>query len=126
MMTSKNMCLTFGAAFIFAGVLGFIPNPIVSPDGIFRVNTMHNLVHLLTGTAFLVGGLYLPGKERLTILVLGVAYFGVAILGFLTSGNTLLGIVDINQADRWLLVGLALAILTAAFITPRREAHAAF
>ncbi len=126
MMTYKNMCLIFGAAFVSAGVLGFIPNPIVSSDGVFRVNTVHNLVHLLTGVGILVGGLFLPGKERLTLLVFGGAYFGVAVLGFMTSSDMLLGIVHINEADRWLHVGLSLAILTAALVPEQQvEAHLA-
>ena len=53
MITSKNISIAFGVTFVLAGLLGFIPNPLVAPDGIFAVNTMHNLVHLLTGAAFL-------------------------------------------------------------------------
>ena len=119
MMTSKNACLAFGSVFALAGLLGFVPNPLVAPDGVFAVNAMHNLVHLLTGAAFLVGGLFLPGKERVTIQAVSAAYVGVAILGLLTNGDWLLGVVRINEADRWLHVGLALAILTAAFTIPR-------
>ncbi len=119
MMTSKNACIAFGSVFVLAGLLGFVPNPLVAPDGVFAVNGMHNMVHLLTGAAFLAGGLLLPGKERLTIQVVAGAYLGVAVLGFLTSGDMLLGIVRLNEADRWLHVGLAIAILTAALIVPK-------
>ena len=119
MITSKNACLVFGSVFVLAGLLGFVPNPLVAPDGVFAVNAMHNMVHLLTGAAFLAGGLFLPGKERLTIQVIAGAYLGVAVLGFLTSGDMLLGIVRLNEADRWLHLGLAIAILTAALIVPK-------
>ena len=84
---------------------------------------MHNLVHLLTGAAFLFGGLVLNGKEDVTLNTVTIAYFGVAILGFLTSGNMLLGMVHINEADRWLHLGLALAMLTAAMAVPRPKAQ---
>ncbi len=116
MLSSKNITIAFGSVFVLVGVLGFIPNPIVSSEGLFEVNAMHNLVHLLTGAAFLFGGLVLEGKETLTLRVVTGAYFGVAILGFLTSGNTLLGLVHINEADRWLHLGLALAMLGAALV----------
>ena len=119
MLNSKHMTLVFGVTFVFVGILGFIPNPLVSASGIFEVNTMHNLVHLLTGAAFLFGGLALKGKETLTLKVVTSAYFGVAILGFLTSGNTLLGLVHINEADRWLHLGLAVSMLGAALVTTR-------
>ena len=119
MLSSKNITIAFGSVFVLVGVLGFIPNPIVSSEGIFEVNAMHNLVHLLTGAAFLFGGLVLEGKEALTLKVVTGAYLGVAVLGFLTSGNTLLGLVHINEADRWLHLGLAVAMLGAALVATR-------
>ena len=115
MMNYKNLCFIFGSVFVFVGLLGFIPNPLVSSVGIFEVNAMHNLVHILTGAAFLIGGFFLPGKEGITLKAVTAAYFGVAVLGFLTSGNMLLGMVHINEADRWLHLGLAVAMLAAVF-----------
>jgi len=125
MISSKNITIAFGFVFVLVGVLGFIPNPLVSGNGIFEVNAMHNLVHLLTGAAFLFGGLVLEGKEALTLKVVTGAYFGVAVLGFLTSGNTLLGLVHINEADRWLHLGLAIAMLAAAFVATRPKSQLA-
>ena len=119
MLNSKNITIVFGSVFVLVGVLGFIPNPVVSATGIFEVNAMHNLVHLLTGAAFLFGGLVLEGKETLTLKIVTSAYFGVAILGFFTSGNTLLGLVHINEADRWLHLGLAVAMLGATLVVTR-------
>ena len=51
------------------------------------------------------------GKEALVVTSIGVAYLAVAGLGFVTSGNMLLGMIHINEADRWLHLGLAFAIL---------------
>ena len=116
MFNSKHITIAFGSTFILVGLLGFVPNPLVSANGLFEVNAMHNLVHLLTGSAFLFGGVVLTGKEDITLKTVTAAYFGVAILGFLTSGNTLLGVVHINEADRWLHLGLAIAMLVGAFI----------
>ena len=79
MLSSKNITIAFGLTFVLVGVLGFIPNPLVSSEGIFEVNAMHNLVHLLTGAAFLFGGLVLEGKEDVTLKTVTAAYFGVAI-----------------------------------------------
>ena len=113
MLNSKNLTIIFGTTFILVGLLGFTPNPLVSTNGIFEVNAMHNLVHLLTGAAFLFGGMILKGKEDITLKAVTTAYFGVALLGFLTSGSTLLGVVHINEADRWLHFGLAIGMLVA-------------
>jgi hypothetical protein len=101
-----------GATFILVGLVGFIPNPLVSSEGIFVTNAMHNLVHVATGGAFLAV-LLVPGKIRQGIIAIGIAYAVVAVLGFMTSGEYLLGLVHINQADRFLHVLLAAAILVA-------------
>jgi len=113
MLHTRTLTLILGSTFMLVGLLGFFPNPLVSAHGIFEVNAMHNVVHLLTGAAFLFGGLVLTGKEDITLKAVTVAYFGVAILGFLTSGNTLLGLVHINEADRWLHLGLAIGMFVA-------------
>jgi len=119
MLNGKNITIVFGLTFVLVGVLGFIPNPLVSANGLFEVNAMHNVVHLLTGAAFLFGGLVLEGKEDITLKTVTAAYFGVALLGFLTNGNTLLGLVHINEADRWLHLGLAISMLAAALVATR-------
>lgn len=80
------------------------------------MNLAHNLVHLLTGMAFIAGVYTFRGKEQSVILVLGALYFAVAILGFFTKGDMLLGIVHINEADRWLHLGLAIVILASGAI----------
>jgi hypothetical protein len=125
MLSSKNITIAFGSVFVLVGVLGFIPNPLVSSVGLFEVNAMHNLVHLLTGAAFLFGGLVLENKEDITLKTVTAAYFGVALLGFLTSGNILLGLVHINEADRWLHLGLAISMLAGAFMATRPKSQLA-
>ena len=122
MLTSRNICIAFGSVFVLVGFLGFIPNPIVSSEGIFETNAMHNLVHLLTGSAFLFGGLVLEGREGLALNIITAAYFGVALLGFMTNGDSLLGLVHINEADRWLHLGLAIAMLIAAIASSKQRA----
>ena len=119
MLNSKTICIVFGAVFVLVGLLGFIPNPIVSSEGIFETNAMHNLVHLITGAAFLFGSVVVEGKEGVTLKAVTAAYFGVALLGFFTEGNMLLGMVHLNEADRWLHLGLAMAMVVAAIGAPQ-------
>ena len=130
LIKAKTACIAFAAAFLGVGVLGFIPNPIVAPGGWFVVNALHNLGHIVTGAAFLIGA-FVFAKPQLTLRVVGSLYVGVAVLGFLTSGDMLLGLIHINEADRWLHVGLAAVILGAGFAVPdarstsSKAAHAA-
>ena len=102
--------------FILSGLLGLIPNPIVALDGIFAVNTAHNLVHVLTGIAFLAGAWL--GRGRATVFGIGVAYVGGTILGFLTSGDAVLGLIDIKTADHWLHAALAASSSPAGYSSP--------
>ena len=113
MLNSKHITIGFGVTFVLVGLLGFLLNPLISEGGIFEVNGMHNVVHILTGTAFLVGGLVLKGKAVATLKSVTAVYFGVAVLGFLTDGDMLLGLVLINEADRWLHLGLSMTMLAA-------------
>ena len=121
-ITSKNVSIAFGIAFIAVGLLGFIPNPLVSPHGTFEVNIMHNLLHVLAGIVFIVGALPSERAARITVQALGIAAVGLAILGFLTKDGLLLGLVHVNEADKYLHAGFALVILVAGFGIPRLRA----
>ena len=114
MSKSKLIATLFGAAFLGAGLLGFIPNPIVGDGALFHTNAVHNLVHLLTGAAFFIG-VFALDRAKLTLQAIGLAYVGVTILGFLTPGDMLLGIVHINTADKFLHLFLAVPITAAGF-----------
>lgn len=70
-----------GVVFILVGLLGFVNNPIL---GLFGVNLLHNLVHLLSGIVLVAAGFAANGAyARVTNQVFGVVYLLVAILGFL-------------------------------------------
>ena len=118
MINAKTACYIFAAAFIAAGILGFIPNPLVAPDGLFAVNVLHNLVHILTGIVFVAGAMWL-GKPRLTLQVMGAVYLVVALLGLVTAGDMLLGLVRVNMADDVLHLIFAIALLGAGFGLPQ-------
>lgn len=120
-MTTQTASYALGIAFVLAGILGFVPNPLVAPQGIFAVNLAHNMVHLLTGGVFLVAAIRYAPKAGLFIKAVGGAYVVVTIAGFLTAGTMLLGLVHINEADRWLHFGLALVILAAGFALPDKR-----
>ena len=116
-MNAKNAATVLGAVLVLVGLLGFIPNPLVSPTGIFAVNTAHNLVHLVSG-AFLLAGAFTALGAGLALKIFGVVYALVALLGLVTGGDMLLGVIQVNAADHWLHVALAVVILAAGFLLP--------
>ena len=114
-MSTRTAGLVIGIVFIAVGILGFIPNPIVSPDGLFVVNAMHNFVHLISG-AVILAGVYSFGAG-LGLKIIGIVYAIVAVLGLVMGGDMLFGIA-MNMADHWLHVVLAVVILAAGFALP--------
>jgi hypothetical protein len=118
-MNARLAAIVLGIVFVLVGLLGFIPNPLVAPDGIFAVNTAHNLVHLISG-AFLLVGAYTALGASMALKILGIVYVVVAVLGFVIVGEDmmLLGFIHVNVADRWLHVVLAVVLLAAGFGLP--------
>lgn len=116
-MTTKLAATVIGIVFIAVGILGFIPNPIVSPTGLFAVNTMHNLVHLISG-AVLLAGVYSALGSGLALKIVGIVYGAVAVLGLIVGPGMLLGLIHINAADNYLHVVLSIVIIVAGFMLP--------
>jgi hypothetical protein len=122
-MNTRMAGLIIGIVLLVVGVLGFIPNPLVSPTGLFMVNTAHNLVHLVSG-AVILAGVYSFGSA-LGLKIVGVVYAIIAILGLVMGGDMLLGVIAMNMADHWLHVALAVVILLAGFALPDEQRAAA-
>jgi hypothetical protein len=123
-LNAKTAGIVIGAVFVVVGIVGFVPNPLVSPTGLFAVNTAHNLVHLLSGAAILACALS-GVATALSLQIFGVVYALVAILGFFTHGTMLLGLIQVNHADHWLHVLLAVVILAAGFLLPGEKTSTA-
>jgi hypothetical protein len=83
---NKLVGMILGVVLVLVGIIGFVPALITNKAllGIFGVNTLHNIVHLLTG-AVLLAGAYMDGgrNARMVNMVLGIVYALVAIVGFL-------------------------------------------
>jgi hypothetical protein len=109
----------FAFVFIVVGIVGFIPNPLVSETGVFQVNEAHNLIHIVTGLLFLAGAYF--GQSAWTIRGIAVLYAIVAIIGFAMPENMLFGAIAMNMADRWLHAALAAVLLLVGFATPAHE-----
>ena len=111
---SVKLAWLWAAAFAAAGIMGFVPNPLVGPNGLFETNTAHNLVHVITAVGFVAVGLAGPRASTRFMLAFGPIYMLVGVVGFVAlagaSQGSLLGIVHLNWLDNYLHVGLGLAI----------------
>jgi len=111
---AKKLAMVFGVVFLLVGVLGFFPNPIIgtSMDAWFHADTVHNLIHIVTGLVFVYIAVK-TGASATAMKVFGVVYLLVALLGFVDMD--LFGLTHVNMADNWLHVVLGVVILLAGF-----------
>ena len=115
----KSAAIIFGIVFLLVGVLGFVPGITTTGQmllGIFHVNAVHNIVHVLSGAVALITGLTSTAAARMYFRVFGIVYALVAILGFFTGNGLLLGLISNNMADTWLHVLIALVALALGFV----------
>lgn len=103
----RTVALVYGVVFLVVGVLGFVPGITAQGEyllGIFGVNALHNVVHLLFGVLGVTAAL--TGWSRTYFQGVGVIYLLLGVLGFIpglfTGDEMLLGLVHINLADNFL------------------------
>lgn len=116
----KKMAQIFGYVLLLVGILGFVPG--VTTDGmllgIFAVDPLHNIIHIVTGAAALWASMQADNKAaRMYFQVFGVVYALVAVLGFVSGDEPVLGILANNMADTWLHVVIAVLALYLGFGT---------
>lgn len=103
----KRIAVFFGVFFVAIGVLGFVPGVTTfAPDvehgrlfGAFAVDTMHNMVHLLTGAVAIWMGLGSEYASRNYFRVVGIVYAVFALLGFGYGNAPMFGMMAANLAD---------------------------
>jgi hypothetical protein len=90
-----------GALLFIAGILGGIPA--FAPDGmlfgVFMVDTVHNLFHLISGLVLLVAGFGVQWEvSRRIVLGFALVYGLLTLAGFLAPEGRVLG-MHFNMAD---------------------------
>ena len=118
----------FGIVFLLVGIAGFFvtgmsmeADPAEAPRllGLFPVNVLHNVVHLLFGVWGLAASRTFEGS-RTYGRIGGIAYLLLAALGLVVPD--MFGLVPIGDHDVWLhaVLGIALAVVgfTARPVTP--------
>jgi len=132
MSSSPNRLLgvVFGAVYVLVGLLGFTVTAGVGFIdtsgglllGLFEVNILHNVAHLLIGAALLIAGLSsIPAARSLNTTV-GAVYLVLGIVGLFLVGSTF-NILAINAADNVLHFASA-AVLLAVGLGADKSARA--
>lgn len=118
----------FGAVYLLVGLLGFAYTGGVgfvatsggAILGIFEVNPLHNVIHLLVGAALLIAGLSSTVAAKATNTLIGAVYLILGIVGFFLVG-TGLNILALNTADHFLHLASAIVLLGVGLAADRAD-----
>lgn len=112
----RTFALVFGIIYVLVGILGFLPGlnqhhadlPPIAVDsfygrlmGLFPVNILHNIVHILIGAWGILSSRTVPAS-RLYGKGLAILYGLLAVMGLIPGLNTMFGLVPIFGHDVWL------------------------
>src|SRR5437879_8140577 len=127
--TVRMAALAFGAIYLAAGVLGFLPflgGSFTMTNtkllGLFNINLLHNLVHVVIGIAGLAAVTSLPNARRFCQVV-GVVLLVLGVLGVFVANP--LGLLYIGELDipLHLVSGAVLAYFGFAATVSTRSAY---
>lgn len=121
----QQVARIFGVAFLLIGILGFVTggmsmeaDPALAPKilGLFPVNVLHNVVHLLFGVWGLAASRSVTGATQYAQMAGGI-YVVLAILGFVAP--TTFGLIPIGGNDIWLHALLGGVLLAVGLMAPK-------
>lgn len=128
----QTAAMAVGGVFLIVGILGFVPGITTNYDamtfashdsdakllGIFQVNVLHNIVHLLFGVVGLVAARAFDAS-RLFLIGGGVIYAVLWIYGLAIDFDSGANFVALNTADNWLHFALAVGMIGLGVVLGR-------
>lgn len=138
-MRLRTICRAFGILFLLAGIAGFIPgatlphsHPDVAVDaflglefGLFPVNLLHNLVHIVFGIWGIVAGAGIAAS-RIYFRSVAVIYALLAAMGLIPAADlhTTFGLIPLYGNDVWLHALVAAVAAYFGFVHRERASEA--
>ncbi|HEY8317548.1 MAG TPA: DUF4383 domain-containing protein [Amnibacterium sp.] len=134
---NRIVATLFGAVYALVGLLGFFWTsgvPFAGPGdgssnlilGIFEVNPLHNVAHLLIGIALLIAGTANAPAAKAANTTVGAVYLILGIFGFFLAANhdSALNFLSLNTPDHFLHLATAIVLLAVGLGADRRTAPA--
>ena len=132
--SAQTFALLVGVVFLLVGILGFIPGVVTEHDtkflgqdgdskllGIFQINILHNLVHVIFGIA----GIAMAKRTdsaRTYLIGGGIIYLVVFLYGILIDFGSDVNIINLNAADNVLHLVLGLGMIGLGLISGKDHA----
>lgn len=129
MSPTRTVIGVLGAVYIIVGLMGFLGDPLVADAshadmpsasgdllGIFPINAVHNVVHLLIGAVLLYGA-YDASRAVLVARAVAVTYALVGLLGLVAPD--MFGLMPIGGADVALHLGTAAVLFAVTLLEDR-------
>jgi hypothetical protein len=118
---NRLVAVIFGAVYLLVALLGFLVTggaDFAGPNGtlllgIFEVNWLHNIAHLLIGAALLIAGLSNISAAKTVNGIVGAVYLLLGIVGFFIV-DTPADILALNTPDHFLHLVTAVVLLGVA------------
>ena len=130
-MNTRTFALVWGILFLIVVASGFIPGMLQPPApgdpplvvdsmhgralGLFPVNILHNLVHLVFGVWGLLAYRSLDAAKAYAKVV-AIIYIVFAVMGLVPGLDTTFGLVPLHSNDVWLHLLLALPAAYFGFV----------
>ncbi len=123
--TARKIAFWFGVIYVVVGVLGFLPGITVASDrpghglllGIFAVNALHNVVHLIAGAGLIAAGLAAASTATTLLGLLAVIFALLVPASFIAP---IIEAVPLNVPDTLLHAVSALLVAYLAWTVARR------
>lgn len=107
----KPLTGILGLVLTIVGIAGFFVSGSLLG---FMVDTTHNIIHLLSGLVALWAFNTSQAYSRIYLIVFGLVYALVTVLGFAMNGD-ILGLFQVNTADNYLHLAIAAVSLIVGF-----------
>src|SRR5688572_29691101 len=123
---NRLVATIFGAVYLVVGALGFAVTGgvgFIATEGglllgIFEVNPLHNVAHLLIGAALLIAGLSSVIAAKWVNIIVGAVYLLLGVVGFFLAGTDF-NILALNTFDHLLHLASALVLLGVGLAAER-------
>jgi hypothetical protein len=114
---ARTVAAVFGAVYLLVGIVGFIlESPLL---GLFEINALHNVVHVLLGAILLYGSMSSAAAVQTTRGV-GALLVVLGLLGFVIPDG--FGLVPLGGNDIWLHLATGAILLATGFLATEGSA----